>query len=93
MQAMASHQSSSVGFELLASNTQLLGRDKLVVGRHVRSDLFETTIFLPTRSALNFGGTLHTNYLEKCQPLLAMGQLVGKEDADVVQYINYNDKG
>jgi hypothetical protein len=59
-----------------ASDEELLAANIKLVGKYVQDVLFEKTVFLCDRKALDMNGKLHKDYLENCRPLLANGELV-----------------
>jgi hypothetical protein len=60
-----------------ASDEELLAADIKLVDKYVKGVLFEKTVFLWNRKALDTNGKLHKDYLENCRPLLANGELAG----------------
>jgi hypothetical protein len=67
--------------ELVAANIKL-------VGKYVKDVLFEKTVFLWDRKALDMNGKLHKDYLENCRPLLANGELVPLSKEEAWPYMN-----
>ena len=71
-----------------ASDEELLAADIKLVDKYVKGVLFEKTVFLWNRKALDTNGKLHKDYLENCRPLLANGELVPLSKEEARPYIN-----
>jgi hypothetical protein len=68
---------------------QAVAADIKLVGKYVKDVLFEKTVFLWDRKALDTNGKLHKDYLENCRPLLANGKLVPLSKEEARPYMNF----
>jgi len=66
----------------------LVRAEKNKVQKYVQTELFEKVIFIWDRSVLDVGGKLHSDYMVKCRPLLADGQLTNISDDIRDMYMN-----
>ena len=67
--------------ELMADRKQ----EKVNLGRIrecAKDEVFHGTIFLFSKSALEEGGRLHSNYLKGCRPIVANGMLKHHESTE-----------
>jgi hypothetical protein len=71
-----------------ASDEELLAANIKLVGKYIKDVLFEKTVFLWDRKALDMNGKLHKDYLENCQLLLANGELVPLSEEEAWPYMN-----
>jgi hypothetical protein len=71
-----------------ASDEELLAANIKLVGKYIKDVLFEKTVFLWDRKALDMSGKLHKDYLENCQLLLANGELVPLSEEEAWPYMN-----
>ena len=59
------------------SDARLVEIDIKKVGKYVKSDLFEQTIFLWDQKALEVDGMLHKDYITNCKSLVGGSSLIG----------------
>lgn len=84
----SSHRNDSWALRRAADVSQQAA-DRTVVKDYVqRPSFFENTVFIWTKNALEIGGPLHQNFLNKCKPLLANGRLTSLNDDEAEQYMN-----
>jgi hypothetical protein len=67
---------------------ELLAADIKLVGKYVKDVLFEKTVFLWDRKALDANGKLHKDYLENCRLQLGNGKLVPLSEEEAQPYMN-----
>jgi len=71
-----------------AANKEQVALDQKKVCSYVKNELFERTVFVWEKSALDRGGKLHEDYLKNCRKLLADGTLVAMRDEEAELYMN-----
>ena len=69
------------------SDARLVEIDIKKVGKYVKSDLFEWTIFLWDQKALEVDGVLHKDYITNCKSLVGGSGLIGATDDDAASYM------
>jgi hypothetical protein len=69
------------------SDARLVEIDIKKVGKYVKSDLFERTIFLWDQKALDVDGMLHKDYITNCKSLVGGSSLIGATDDDAASYM------
>lgn len=70
-------------------NAESIVEDRNKVRDYVKDNLFERSIFIYSKSALDQGGVLHNDYLKNCRALIANGTLVHAADSDAETYMNF----
>jgi len=72
-----------------ASDESKLKEDINQVRNYIKEDLFYRVIFIWDDEQLKEGAVLHTDFIDKCKPLLANGELMDAAQAETDAYLKY----